>query len=245
MSSEPLAQVIRTDAVVIGAGPVGLFQVFQLGLQEIHAELIDALPHVGGQCAELYPDKPIYDIPGLPVVSGLALAASLQQQMAPMKPGLHLGQTVVHLAARDDGRFDLETQLGRRFNAGCVVIAGGVGAFEPRRLKLDGIEAFEGTQLHHHLPAADTLAGKQVLILGGEEAAIESALNLSDPALGEQAPARVSLLYRRDVLKASPGQLAEFSARCHQGRLHFVIGQPVGFELDAAHRLNILGGHPG
>ena len=239
-SAESVAEVIHTDAVVIGAGPVGLFQVFQLGLQEIHTELIDALPHVGGQCVELYPDKPIYDIPGLPVVSGHALAASLQQQMAPMTPGLHLGQTVQRLLPRDDGRFDVETSQGRRFDAGCVVIAGGVGAFEPRRLKLDGIEAFEGRQLHHHLPAADTLAGQQLLILGGEEAAIDSALALSDPALGAQAPARVTLVYRRDVLKASPAQLAEFAARCHQGRLHFVIGQPVGFEADAAQRLTAL-----
>jgi thioredoxin reductase (NADPH) len=228
-----MREPIRSDAVVIGAGPVGLFQVFQLGLQEIHAELVDALPHVGGQCAELYPDKPIYDIPGLPVVGGLELAERLQRQMAPMRPGIHLGQLVERVAARADGRFDVATRAGLQFDAGCVVIAGGVGAFEPKRLKLDGIEVHEGRQLHHQLPGADTLAGRQVLILGGEEAAVETALELTDGSADPaQAPARVTLLYRRDVLKADPVQLAEFSARCHAGRLHFVIGQPVGFDAE-------------
>ena len=227
MTATPMP--VRTDAVVIGAGPVGLFQVFQLGLQELHAELIDALPHVGGQCVELYPDKPIYDIPGLPVVGGQELAERLRLQMAPMRPGIHLGQLVEGVSARADGRFDILTRGGLHFDAGCVVIAGGVGAFEPKRLKLDGIEVHEGRQLHHQLPDAAVLADRGVLIAGGEESAIESALQLSEPGAG---PASITLLYRRDVLKASPAQLAEFSARCHAGRLQFVVGQPVGFEAE-------------
>ena len=231
--------VIATDAVVIGAGPVGLFQVFQLGLQEIHAELIDALPHLGGQCIELYPDKPIYDIPGLPVCSGRELADRLARQMAPMRPGLHLGQTVASVAPREDGRFDIETSTGQRFETRSVIIAGGVGAFEPRRLKLDGIERHEGRQLHHHLPADDLLKAQRVVVLGGEEAAVETALALTDDPDKPDAPASVTLVHRRDVLKANPEQLAEVAARIAAGRLMFVAGQPIGHD-QADGRLALL-----
>lgn len=219
---------IATDAVVIGAGPVGLFQVFQLGLQEIHAELIDALPHLGGQCVELYPDKPIYDIPGVPVVSGRELAARLERQMAPMRPGLHLGQTVTRVAARGDGRFDIDTSAGQHVEARSVFIAGGVGAFEPRRLKLDGLDLYEGVQLHHHLPPPAMLRGQQVVVLGGEEAAVETALALTDNGPRPDAPASVTLVHRREVLKGSPEQLAAVAERIAAGRLHLVVGQPVG-----------------
>lgn len=221
---------IPTDALVIGGGPTGLFQVFQLGLLEMHAHLIDALPHLGGQCAELYPDKPIYDVPGIPVCSGRELVDRLVRQMAPMKPDLHLGRTVVSLAVQADGRIAVEADDGRCWLARSVFIAGGVGAFEPKRLKLDGIEVHEGRQLHHHLPEPDLLAGRDVLILGGEEPAVETALALSDRLGSTQAPARIALLHRRDVLKAEPAALAEFSQRCRDGRLQFIVGQPVGHE---------------
>ncbi|WP_418315441.1 NAD(P)/FAD-dependent oxidoreductase [Piscinibacter sakaiensis] len=225
------AEPIRTDAVVIGAGPVGLFQVFQLGLQEIHVELIDALPHLGGQCAELYPDKPIYDIPGLPVCGGRELAERLERQMAPMRPGIHLGQIVERLAARDDGRFDVETSSGQCFDASCVVIAGGIGAFEPKRLKIDGLAAFEGRQLFHSVPDAQLLAGRQVVIVGGEQEAVDTALALTAEP-GDAAPASVTLVHRRDVLKADPAQIAEVERRIGDGRLRFVAGQPTGFTAD-------------
>lgn len=220
---------IRTDAVVIGAGPVGLFQVFQLGLQEIHAELIDALPHVGGQCAELYPGKPIYDIPGLPTCSGADLVERLQQQMAPMRPGLHLGQTVTAVEADGGGRFTVRTNTGLTFDAGSVFIAGGIGAFEPKRLKVDGIEAFAGRQLHYSVPPDAELRARAVVIVGGEEHAVDTALALSD---GDGGPARLTLVHRRDVLKAEAGPLAELASRIQAGRLDFVAGQPTGFTTD-------------
>ena len=126
--------MLSTDAIVIGAGPVGLFQVFQLGLQGLRAHIIDALPHPGGQCTELYGDKPIYDIPGTPVTTGRALVASLLQQVAPFQPTMHLGEQVTTLARQDDGRLRLGTTAGKTFVARTVFIAAGVGAFVPRRL---------------------------------------------------------------------------------------------------------------
>ncbi|OYU72664.1 MAG: ferredoxin--NADP(+) reductase, partial [Burkholderiales bacterium PBB5] len=188
----PAGAVIATDALVIGAGPVGLFQVFELGLLELHAELVDALPHVGGQCAELYPHKPIYDIPGLPVVSGADLVARLQQQCAPFKPGLHLGQLVTDLARLPDGRWTATTSTGTRFEAQVVIIAAGAGAFLPKSVKLDGLATFDGRQLLHHLPDPGTLAGQQVVILGDEDLALHAANELAEHG----SCARVSLLHR-------------------------------------------------
>jgi thioredoxin reductase (NADPH) len=231
------AAPIVTDAVVIGAGPVGLFQVFQLGLHEVHAEVIDALPHLGGQCLELYPDKPIYDIPGVPVCSGRELVAQLERQMAPMKPGLHLGRTVTRVGLRVDGRYEVETSTGQRFEARSVVIAAGVGAFEPKRVKLDGLEAYEPAQWHHHGPAPQALRGSRVIVLGGEEAAVDTALALTDAS--DDAPASVTLVHRREVLKAAPEALAELSARIAAGRLRFIVGQPTGHEGTAG-RLQAL-----
>ena len=139
--------MIETDALVIGAGPVGLFQVFELGLLELGAQVVDALPVAGGQCAELYPDKPIYDIPSLPVCSGRELTDRLLRQVAPFKPAFHLGHEVRTLQRQDDGRWRVETSAaGPTFLARAVVIAAGVGAFVPRSLKLPWLDAFAGTQ---------------------------------------------------------------------------------------------------
>ena len=223
------APVLETDALVIGAGPVGLFQVFELGLLELHAELVDALPHVGGQCAELYPDKPIYDIPGLPMVSGAELVARLQQQAAPFKPGLHLGQLVTDLARRPDGRFALTTSAGTRFVAGVVVIAAGAGAFLPRSLKLDGMDRFSGQQILQHMPPAAALAGQQVLVLGDEDQALDAANTLAASGLC----ARVTLLHRRDSFRASAPVLARHHELRTAGRLHFVAGQPMALQAAA------------
>jgi thioredoxin reductase (NADPH) len=158
---------IACDALVIGAGPVGLFQVFQLGLQDIRAHVVDALPEPGGQCIELYPDKPIYDIPALQVCTGRELAQRLLQQAAPFAPQFHLGQEVTALAVRDDGCFDLETSAGTRFIARTVFIAAGVGAFQARALKVDGAEPHAGRQLLYRVPGATALAGRHLLVVGG------------------------------------------------------------------------------
>ena len=219
--------LIECDALVIGAGPVGLFQVFQLGLQDIRAEVVDALPAPGGQCVELYGDKPIYDIPALQVCTGRELTERLLQQIDPFKSRFHLSQEVTSLAPRDDGRFDLATSSGQRFIARCVFIAGGVGAFQARQLKVDGVESLPASQLLYRLPDPGTLAGRQVLVVGGEDAAVQAALQLVDqlegPATGR--PTSVTLLHRRATLSAETEPLAQLQAHIAAGRLRFEVGQ--------------------
>lgn len=222
------SRTIETDAAVIGAGPVGLFQVFQLGLQGIAAHVIDALPHVGGQCAELYGDKPIYDIPGIPVCTGRELVALLQRQITPFHPTLHLGQRVATLAPQPDGRLLLQTTAGTALLARTVFIAAGVGAFVPRAVKVEGIERFEGTQLHYHEDAADT-AGRHVVVHGGEDTAVARAIACAQP--GPHAAASVTLLHRRDAFQAPPEALAQLQALRDAGRIAVMAGQIVGIEV--------------
>ncbi|MCE4554578.1 NAD(P)/FAD-dependent oxidoreductase [Roseateles cellulosilyticus] len=219
---------IETDALVIGAGPVGLFQVFELGLLGVSAQVVDALPHVGGQCVELYADKPIYDVPGLPVCSGRELVERLQQQIRPFAPGLHLGHEVSRLQREANGRWLAETGAGLRFVAKTVFIAAGVGAFQPKRLRLDGAEALQGRQLHYQ---PDTLAAdaQQVLIIGGEEAAVQAAVELA----GAGRAASVTLLHRRDAFKAPAAWLARLQTLRDGDAVNVAVGQPLALRLSA------------
>ena len=219
--------VIETDAAIIGAGPVGLFQVFQLGLLEINAHVIDALPHPGGQPAELYADKPIYDIPAVPVCSGRELTDALMRQIAPFAPTFHLGQQVDTLQRQPDGRWRLGTDGGLALLARTVFIAAGVGAFQPKRLKLAGIEAFERRQLFYRVDDAARFAGQRLVIAGGGDAALEEAIRFATAT--EHAPASVTLLHRRDGFQAAPASVARVRALIDAGRLAFVVGQPSGF----------------
>lgn len=221
--------VIETDALVIGAGPVGLWQVFQLGLQGIAAQVVDALPEPGGQCIELYPAKPIYDIPGVPVCSGRELAERLLLQVQPFNPTWHLGQTVDTLSARDDGRFDVATSTGQAFVARAVFIAGGVGAFQPRHLQAPGADQLAASDLLYRPPAAGTLAGRHVLVIGGEDGAVQAAVALAD-APGAQRPASITLMHRRATLTAEPEALAHLQAHQYAGNLRFIAGQVVGID---------------
>ena len=203
--------VIETDAVVIGAGPVGLFQVFQLGLLEVKAHVIDALPYAGGQCVELYPDKPIYDIPAVPVTTGRALTDSLLQQIAPFGATLHLGQQVATVQRQDDGRIFLTTTHGQAFLAKAVFVAAGVGAFVARSLPIEGLAAVEGQQLHTHVPALEALAKRHVVVHGGTDAALDCVLRLLSPE-NTHRPASVTLVHRRDVFLAEPDTIARVQA---------------------------------
>ena len=221
---------LETDAVVIGAGPVGLFQVFQLGLQGLRAHVVDALPYAGGQCAELYADKPIYDIPGIAVCSGLELVQRLQQQIAPFAPHWHLGQLVAQLAVQDDGRFLVTTSTGTQLLTRSVCIAAGVGAFVPRSLKLPGLDAFEGTQLHYRLNDLACVAGRHVVVHGGGEPAVAQVLACAGV---DQPPASLTLQHRRDVFDAPPEQLAQLQALRESGRVQVVVGQITGIEQHA------------
>jgi len=231
-----MVTTVKTDALIIGAGPAGLFQVFELGLREISAHVVDALPFAGGQCVELYGDKPIYDIPALPACTGLELTDRLLAQIKPFAPTFHFDQLVSHVAQADGGRFDVRTRAGLQFDCGAIVLAAGVGAFVPRTLKVAGLEAFEGRQLFHRAdlvpPAA--LAGKQVLVSGATEQALAFAMRLCNAVArhAPDAPARVTLIHRRDAFDAADDTVAAFRGACTAGALHFVAGQPTGLETD-------------
>jgi len=160
----PVLTPIETDAVIVGAGPVGLFQVFELGLLEIKAHVIDSLTAVGGQCVELYPDKPIYDIPAVPICTGQELTDSLLKQIAPFGATFHLGQEVTLVQKRDDGRFDLETSTGTKFITKTIFIAAGVGSFQPRTIKVDGIDKFESKQLFYRVKDPARFEGRNIVI---------------------------------------------------------------------------------
>ena len=236
ISTEPpvptteLPDAIHCDALVIGAGPVGLFQVFQLGLQGISAQVVDALPVPGGQCIELYADKPIYDIPAVEVCTGRELVDRLLAQIRPFAPTLHLGQTVTALTPRDGGGFDVMTSSSTRFISRSVVIAGGVGAFAPRALKVDGIDRHLGRQLLYQTPALADLAGRQVLVMGGDEAAVAAAVQLAQAPTGR--PAGITLMHRRATLNAEAQTLAKFQALRDSGALQFEVGQVLSIEED-------------
>ena len=229
--------MIQTDALIIGAGPAGLFQAFQLGLQDIRAHIVDVLPYVGGQCVALYADKPIYDIPGTPVCTGRELVASLQRQIQPFAPQFHLGQEVAALAGTADGRWQLTTSHGTAFVARTVFIAAGIGAFQPRRLRIPGIEALEGTQLHYHAPDDAWVAGQHLVVAGGGEEAVASALHY---AQSSTPPASLTLVHRRDGFEAETAQLATLQALRDAGRVQIAIGQPTGFGTDGDGRLTQL-----
>lgn len=223
--------VIETDALIVGAGPVGLFQAFQLGLQELQSHIVDALPEPGGQCVELYADKPIYDIPALPVASGRKLVELLLAQVRPVKPVFHLGQLVSELHARADGRFEAATDAGTRFIARVVVVAAGVGAFVPRRLMLEAARPFEGHTLVYSVGDLDANAGRDVVVLGDGQDAIDTVVSLA--SRDEAGPRSLALLHRRDSFRADAQSVARMQALRAAGRLDLLIGQPVGFEAMA------------
>jgi thioredoxin reductase (NADPH) len=215
---------IETDALIVGAGPVGLFQAFQLGLLEISCHIVDALPAAGGQCVALYGDKPIYDIPGTPATSGRDLAQSLLQQVAPFRPQFHFGEQVATLARQADERLLLTTSAGKSFLAKTVFIAAGVGAFVPKRITLDGIAQFEGTSLFYHPESLDRFAGQTVVVNGGDDIALETALALT--AIAKQ----VTLVHRRDGFQAAEATVAAMRALVAEGKMAFQVGQPGAFD---------------
>ena len=219
---------IETDALVIGAGPVGLFQVFQLGLLEIKAHVIDALPYVGGQCIELYPDKPIYDIPGTQRCTGRELTANLLRQAEPFGATFHLGQTVNVLEKRDDGRFSIQTSTGSQFITKTIVVAGGVGAFQPKLLRVEGIERFHNASLFYHVNNPASFAGKNLVIVGGDDAALNWVNHFA--TAGPDQARSVTLVHRRDMFQAAPALIASIKALVDAKALRFMVGQVTGFE---------------
>jgi thioredoxin reductase (NADPH) len=225
---EPAGGQIETDAVIVGAGPVGLFQVFELGLLEIKAHIIDSLAYPGGQCIELYPDKPIYDIPAVPVCTGKELTDNLLKQIEPFGATFHLGHEVTVVRKQDDGRFQVETSKGTRLLAKTIFIAGGVGSFQPRTLKVDGLDKFQESQVFYRVKNPAQFAGKNLVIVGGGDSALDWALNFVQE--GPNKAESVILLHRRDGFKAAPASVAKMKELCDAYEMQFIIGQATGIE---------------
>ncbi len=219
---------IETDAVIVGAGPVGLFQVFELGLLEVKAHIVDSLAYAGGQCIELYPDKPIYDIPAVPVCTGKELTDNLLKQIEPFGATFHLGQEVNLLEKQDDGRYLVGTSKGTRFLTKTMFVAGGVGSFQPRLLRLDGLDKYADTQLFYRVRNPAQFAGKNLVIVGGGDSALDWALNFVQE--GPHQAASVILMHRRDGFRAAPASVARMKQLCDDLQMQFLVGQATGIE---------------
>lgn len=208
--------MITTDVVIVGAGPCGLFQVFELGLLGLKAEVIDSIPRPGGQCSELYPDKPIYDIPAIPVCTGDELTQNLLKQIAPFNAGMHMGDEVTEVNARDDGTFTVVTGKGKEFHAKAVVIAGGVGSFQPRPLRAPGAEECTGKTLHYRVQDPERFRAQRIAILGGGDSALDWVIALQDIA------AHITLVHRRDEYRAMPASVARMRELVAAGRMDVI-----------------------
>ncbi len=219
MSKAPTSAPIKTDAVIIGAGPVGLFAVFELGLLDLKAHVIDILPKPGGQCAELYPEKPIYDIPGVPVITGEGLVDKLMVQIKPFAPEFHLGERVESLVRQKDGSFWLATDTGTVIEAKVVVVAAGGGSFESKRPPLTGLEAYEGKSVFYLVRRIEDFRGKRVVVAGGGDSALDWTLNLAPVAKS------LVLLHRRDQFRAAPDSVSKMKALVAEGKIKFELGQ--------------------
>jgi thioredoxin reductase (NADPH) len=207
---------IQADVVIVGAGPCGLFQIFELGLLGIRTHVIDSLKHPGGQCSELYPEKPIYDIPALPVCGAQELVDRLLQQARPFNAQFHLGEEVTELKVLDDHTFLLRTSLDTRFHARTIVIAGGLGSFQPRRLGVEGAESFEGSRIHYKVKNAREFTGKRLVIFGGGDSALDWTLEFAGKARN------VTLVHRRSEFRAAPASVARMRDLVEHGSIRYI-----------------------
>jgi thioredoxin reductase (NADPH) len=224
MNDATRSDVIRTDALVVGAGPCGLFAVFELGLLDIKAHVVDILDKVGGQCAELYPEKPIYDIPAIPVITGHGLAEALTEQIKPFHPKFHLGEMVEAVERIGDPLFRVTTDRGQVFEAKVVVIAAGGGSFQPKRPPIPGIEAYEASSVFYAVRKMEQFRDKRVMIVGGGDSALDWTLNLQPIAR------RLTLVHRRDDFRAAPDSVNKMRALVASGAMDLRIGQVMAVE---------------
>lgn len=213
----------ETDVVIVGAGPVGLFQVFELGLQGLSSVVIDALPDPGGQCIELYPDKPIYDIPAVPMCTGRELVDRLLDQISPFEAPLHMDQTVDSLVKNADGTFNLATSKGLEFRCKAVIVAAGAGSFTPVKLRVEGLDKFDSEQLFYRVRNPATHAGKHIVVLGGGDSAIDWALALAESA------ASLTLVNRTERFRAAENSVDKLMALRDAGKINVLFGAVKDF----------------
>jgi thioredoxin reductase (NADPH) len=219
-----MTETIKTDVLIIGAGPIGLFAVFELGLLDIKAHLVDILDKVGGQCAELYPEKPIYDIPGIPIITGHGLTEALMEQIKPFHPSFHLGEMVTTVEKLGDSNFRVATDNGKVFEVKAVVIAAGGGSFQPKRPPINGIEPYENKSVHYAVRKMDAFRDKRLVIVGGGDSALDWTLNLHPLAK------RLTLIHRRDDFRGAPDSVNKMRALVASGDMDLKIGQVSGLE---------------
>jgi thioredoxin reductase (NADPH) len=219
-----MSEVIKTDVLIIGAGPCGLFAVFELGLLDMKTHLVDILDKIGGQCAELYPEKPIYDIPGIPMVTGQGITDALLEQIKPFHPTFHLNEMVETIEKVGDPLFRVKTDGDKVFEAKVVVISAGGGSFQPKRPPVPGIEAYEGTSVFYAVRKMEQFRDKSILIVGGGDSALDWTLNL------HPAAKRITLLHRRDDFRAAPHSVEQMRKLVADGKMDLKIGQVTGLE---------------
>jgi thioredoxin reductase (NADPH) len=222
-----MTERIETDVVIVGAGPVGLFAVFELGLLDIKAHLIDILPKIGGQCAELYPEKPIYDIPGFPVISGQGLVDNLLKQIEPFHPTFHLGEMVEALetlGTPEAPRFRLQTDAGKVFECKAILIAAGGGSFQPKKPPIERIGAYENEGVFYAVRKMEAFRDKRILIVGGGDSALDWTVNLQPLAK------HLTLLHRRDAFRAAPDSVNKMRSFVAEGAMDLALGQVVSLK---------------
>jgi len=214
--------IIHTDALIIGAGPVGLFAAFELGLNDIKCHLVDILERAGGQCAELYPEKPIYDIPAVPVCTGTELTERLLEQIKPFHSTFHFGQMIESLAKTEGGKWRTVTDRGQIFESTVVVVAAGGGSFVPKRPPIKGIESFEGKSVFYAVRKMEQFRGKKIVIAGGGDSALDWVINLQPIAQ------HITLVHRRDEFRAAPDSVGKMRAMVEDGTIDLKIGNLSG-----------------
>ena len=214
-----MSEPIKTDVLIVGAGPIGLFAVFELGLLDMKAHLVDILDKIGGQCAELYPEKPIYDIPGIPMTSAHGLVDSLLAQIKPFGAQYHLNEMVETVEKIGDPLFRVKTDQGKEFISKIIVIAAGGGSFQPKRPPIPGIEPYEGKSVFYAVRKMETFRHKRILIVGGGDSALDWTLNLAPLAK------HLTLLHRRNEFRAAPDSVNKMMALVGEGKIDFVTGQ--------------------
>ena len=209
--------MIHTDLCIIGAGPVGLFAVFEAGLLKMRCHLIDALPQVGGQLSEIYPQKPIYDIPGYPEVNAQDLVDNLMEQAKPFSPTFTLGERVDHLDKQEDGSFIVTTSDKTKVHAQVIVIAGGLGCFEPRKPVVENLELFEGKGVTYMVKNPETFRDKNVILAGGGDSALDWTIFLSKVAK------RVTLVHRNETFRGAPDSAAKVFDLANNGKIDLIL----------------------